>query len=1211
MLAIALFEARQRLKLLSSWVYFAMFLALAMLWMAAAGGVFKEASITFGGKVFINAPRSIALTVAFLGCLGVVVAAAVMGRSVQQDFEYDMHHFFFSAPIKKRDYVFGRFLGGYLTLAVLFASIVLGAWLGTFIPGIDPDRVGPVSPAMYLQPYVLILLPNLFIFGALFFVLAALTRRMLPVYVASVVMMIGYIVAPSLARDLDYKTLAALMDPFGTTALIRMTEYWTIAEKNTQLIAFDGVFLINRLIWTGFALVVLMLGYWRFQLVSNLESRVSQRAEGKSSEGKPIEGKSIAGKPISGKSTELAPAVVPVTTTRQRPDFAARGVALLLARSSWLNLRESVKSSYFVAIALAGVLAMFASALNLGSMFGTATLPVTYKVLELINESFALCMFIITTFYAGELVWREREARVAQMLDAMPVPLWLPLVSKTLALIGLQAALLLVVMVCGILIQIFNGYFAIEPGLYLQTLFLITLPRLALTAVLAIALQVLINQKYLAYFAMIVYFIATLSFGTFGLDHPMLLYGSTPEFTFSAMNGYGHFLARERWFELYWGGVAVMLLVLSHVFWPRGCNVEFASRLRLARRHLSMPVLVGFGIGLAVFGGAGGVLYYNLEVLGDYQTAFEKEARQADYERRYKKLALTAQPRITGVSLQVAIEPAQRRLAIKGVYQLDNKSEVPMTDVYIQQQPEATLALQFRTGARLTLSDKKHGFYVYRLATALQPGATMTLDFDLAFAPKGGLGLGSDTPVLANGTFFNNSVLPHIGYQSSGELQDDRDRKRHGLAPRAAMAARDDPRGLANNTLGNDADWISFDAIVSTSADQTAIAPGTLEREWVDQGRRFFHYRMDKPILNFFAFQSARYEVRHERWQDVMIDVYYHPGHGMNVDRMVGGAKAALAYASSNFSPYQYQVLRIVEFPRYADFAQSYPNTIAYSESVGFIAKVDDKSRKDVDYPFYITAHEVAHQWWGHQLAAADTRGSTVLSETLSEYTALMVMKHAFGPDKMRRFLQYDLDQYLMGRAHENRRELPLAQNERQNYIGYRKGSLAMYLLQDMLGEARLNQVLHQVLARHAFQRAPYPDVGVLLAPLRQVLPPDQAYLIDDLFESIVLYENRANTATAKLLADGNYEVTLHASASKRKADELGSEREMALRDFIDFGVDDRDGRPLLRERRLVTGRELMVKMLVSGRPGRAGIDPDNKLIDRKPSDNLIEVEMR
>src|SRR5438067_8270547 len=248
--AIALFEARQRLRLLSTWVYFFAFLGLEMLWVAAAGGAFRDTYVTFGARVLINAPRQIALSAAYLGCLGVVVAAAMMGRSVQQDFEHETHHFFFSAPIPKYAYVFGRFLGALATLAVVFSSILLGHLLGSLLPGLDPARIGPQSAAAYLQPYLLTLLPNLFIFGAIFFVLAALTRRMLPVYVASVVMMVGYTVAPSLARDLDYTTLAALIDPFGTMALVRLTEYWTIAERNTPFVPFGGVYRRTRSMWS-------------------------------------------------------------------------------------------------------------------------------------------------------------------------------------------------------------------------------------------------------------------------------------------------------------------------------------------------------------------------------------------------------------------------------------------------------------------------------------------------------------------------------------------------------------------------------------------------------------------------------------------------------------------------------------------------------------------------------------------------------------------------------------------------------------------------------------------------------------------------------------------------------------------------------------------------------------------------------------------------
>jgi ABC-2 type transport system permease protein len=1187
MLAIARFEAKQRLKLLSTWVYFVLFFALAMLWMAAAGGALKEATVSFGGRVLINAPRSVALTTAFLGCLGVVVMAALMGRSVQQDFEHEMHHFFFSAPIRKHDYVFGRFLGAFATLAIIFSSITLGAWLGSYLPGLDPDRIGPARAGAYLAPFAFTLLPNLFIFGAIFFVLAALTRRMLPVYVGSVVMMIGYIVAPSLARDLDYKTLAALMDPFGTTALIRMTEYWTIAERNARQVPFEGVYLANRLIWSAFGLVVLLLGYWRFQFVAGADSGRAGAARG-------------------DQPAQLSQAAA---NTRERPDFAARSLGLLLARSAWFNLRESVKNIYFAAIALAGVLAMLAGSLDLGSIYGTNTYPVTYQVLELIRDVFSLFMLVVTTFYAGELIWREREARMAQMMDALPVPTWLPLLGKTLGLVGLQAVMLAIAMAAGMLIQLFKGYFALEPGLYLRTLFTILLPQYALLAVLAIAAQVVINQKYLAYFALILYYAATLTFASLGLDHPLLLYGDTPHFVYSAMNGFGHYLARERAFELYWAGAALMLLAVSYVLWPRGVDGDLASRLQLARRNLSPAAVATFASGLVLFAATGAVLWYNLNLDGGYRTAYQQEETRAQYELRYKRYAALDLPRITDVNLVVEIMPESRSLRVKGAYQLENRSGRPLADIVLYQQLGGVLRPHFSQPARLVLADAERGFYHYRLAAPLPPQARLALDFTLEYTPGGILGLGRDTPVVGNGTFFSNEVLPRVGYQSAVELVDDRDRKRHGLAPKR-MPARDDPAAQMTSGFGPDADWINFDAVIGTSADQLAIAPGTLEQEWTDKGRRYFHYRMDKPILNFFSFQSARYAVRHDRWQDVAIDVYYHPGHDFNVDRIVKGAKAALEYGSKRFSPYQQREVRVVEFPRYATYAQAFPGTIAFSESIGFIAKVDASSRKDLDYPFYVTAHEVAHQWWGHQLVPANTRGGSVLTESLAEYTALMVMKQAVGPARMRRFLRYDLDMYLRGRAGERRKELPLAHNEDQDYIHYRKGSLALYLLQDLLGEDTINEVLHDLLTRHAFQARPYPNVLVLVDALRKVTPPDKAYLIDDLFESIVLYENRADSAVARRRADGKYEVTLHASAAKLRAGELGDEKEAPLADYIEFGVDDRDGNPLVRERRLVTRRDQAVTLVVDGRPARAGIDPDNKLIDRKPTDNMVSVDM-
>ncbi|HEX8883086.1 MAG TPA: ABC transporter permease, partial [Noviherbaspirillum sp.] len=510
----------------------------------------------------------------------------------------------------KHAYVFGRFLGALATLAVVYSSIVLGNLLGALLPAVDPSRVGPFTASAYLAPYFLTLLPNLFIFGAIFFVLAALTRRMLPVYVAGVVMMIGYLVAPSLARDLDYKTLAALIDPFGTTALIRLTEYWTIAERNARMVPFEGVYLANRLIWSAFSLVVLLLGYWRFSFMSSPATRrAAARGEGETA--------AVPGQPAGA--------------TREEPDFAARNLGLLLLKSAWLDLRESVKNVYFAVIALAGVLVLVVSSLDLGAIYGTKTYPVTYMVLELIRDVFALFLLIVTTFYAGEMVWREREARMAQMLDALPVPSWLPLAAKTLALVGLQAVLLLVAMVCGMLIQLFRGYVALEPGLYLFTLFGVLLPRYALVAVLAIAVQAIVNHKYLGYFVLVLYYIASITLGALGLDHPMLLYAALPDVTYSAMNGFGHYLALQRALLVYWGGAALVLLAAALVLWPRGVADTFRNRLQLARQRLSPGVLGAFGLGALLVAGSGLLLWYNLEHLGAYQSAWTKDRLRAEY----------------------------------------------------------------------------------------------------------------------------------------------------------------------------------------------------------------------------------------------------------------------------------------------------------------------------------------------------------------------------------------------------------------------------------------------------------------------------------------------------------------------------------------------------------------------------------------------------
>ena len=415
------------------------------------------------------------------------------------------------------------------------------------------------------------------------------------------------------------------------------------------------------------------------------------------------------------------------------------------------------------------------------------------------------------------------------------------------------------------------------------------------------------------------------------------------------------------------------------------------------------------------------------------------------------------------------------------------------------------------------------------------------------------------------------------------------------------------------NALQGAADFIAFEATVSTEPDQIAISPGYLQREWTENGRRYFHYKMDAPILNFYAFQSARYAVKKDVWAgpsgNVAIEIYYQPGHEFNLDSMILSVKDSLDYFSAAFGPYQHRQFRIIEFPRYETFAQAFPNTIPYSEAIGFIARVRPDDPKDIDYPYYVTAHEVGAPVVG---APGDRRRTSRAARCCR--VAGAVLGADGDEEEVRRRPRCGASSSTSwtatspAAAFEQKKELPLSRVENQPYIHYRKGSLVFYALQDYIGEDKLNQAIRTFRDAHAFKGPPYPSSAELVQRIREVTPPELQYMVEDLFEKIVVYDNRAVSATMKELAGGKWEVTMKVVAKKRVADELGKESDVAVDDLIDIGVVDAKGDAIAVERKRIKGEEATFTMTVDKRPVKAGIDPLNKLIDRRPGDNAIVV---
>jgi ABC-2 type transport system permease protein len=1199
---ILAFEFSQRLHRISTYVYFVVFFALGFLFVLMSGGAFSGASVDFGtgGRVLVTSPFALNVIIMYISFFGVVVSAALAGQATYQDVENNSTAFLYTAPISKFDYLGGRFLGALAVQVAIFTSVGLGAWVGTCMPWLDPARVGPQSALAYLQPYFTLVIPNLILTSAIFFALAALGRKMLPVYAGSVLLLIGYFVATQLSTDLTTSTLAAMVDPFGGNAVGKLTQYWTPFQRNTQLIPFTGVLVWNRLLWLAFGAAILGVTYARFSFTYSAGKAPRQTQP------------DVAATPFIAAARAL-PLSHPTFSTAQ----SLRELVFLTR----LQFAETVKSVFFAVLLLAGAVLAILSANGINNPFSTPVYPVTWRMLELGGGGFTFFVLVIVTFFSGELVWRERDAQLNQIMDALPVPGWVLFGSKLLALMLIQIVLVVTVMVSGLIVQLSHGYHHFQFGLYLTDLFGPRLIGFWILCVIAFLVHAIVNHKYLGHFIMVLYFVAAIALPQMNFQDYLYRLGQSPIPVYSDMNGFGPYAAPLFWFHLYWGIGAVLLAIVTNLLWVRGMEISGSNRLRLARARFSTASTYGLVLGGLLFVAVGSYIYYNTHVLNSYLTTFKIQEARAQYEIKYKQYQTLSQPRVTDVQVDIDLYPDQRLAVFRGKGWLENKTDAPIDRVAVTLWPEdvdviprpriEVRNLSFEGGQTPIIEDAALGFYLYRLAQPLPPHGRIAVDFALEYPNFGFVNSNSNGDIVRNGTFVNGSYLPSIGYFQDVQLVDDSARRRHGLQKSAGLPKLEDVAARQNNYISTCSDWVNFEGTVSTTPDQIAILPGYLQKEWLQDGRRYFHYKADAPIVaGIFSVNSARYAVRHDHWHDVSLEIYYHPTHEFDLDRMMAGMKSTLDYATASFSPFQFRQLRIIEFPRYGDFAESFPNTIPFSEGIGFITYVDPGKKDAINLPFFVTAHEVGHQWWGHQVVSANTEGATAIVETLAQYTALMVMQHTYGSASMKKFLRYQLDGYLRGRAQEHDEEKPLLRVEpTQGYIHYNKGGMVMYALQDYIGEDRVNQALAAMVKDYAFKGPPYPTSLDLVNYLRNVTPPEFQYLYEDWFETITIFDNRAVSASYSALPNGKYQVRIAVEAKKYRSDGKGQEHLVPLHDLVDVGVLDADGNYLYLQKHKIEQEHQEFTVTVDKVPSQAGIDPLLKLIDRNPDDNLTEAK--
>src|ERR1700677_1151041 len=136
------FEIKLRLKSVSTWCFFALWVMLMFLFVGSSNYTQPP------GKVLINGPYVTQLFDTQLCFFGSIVMAAIFGTSILRDFQRDTYQMIFTKPIGKFSYLGGRWAGSLLVTLFIFTGTPIGEILGTFSPWVDRARLAPLDFGM-------------------------------------------------------------------------------------------------------------------------------------------------------------------------------------------------------------------------------------------------------------------------------------------------------------------------------------------------------------------------------------------------------------------------------------------------------------------------------------------------------------------------------------------------------------------------------------------------------------------------------------------------------------------------------------------------------------------------------------------------------------------------------------------------------------------------------------------------------------------------------------------------------------------------------------------------------------------------------------------------------------------------------------------------------------------------------------------------------
>lgn len=1164
------------------------------------------------GAMAKNSPVILARTMGITTALLLLIVSMISGTAILRDFNNNTHALLFSYPFTKFEYLSGRYLGSFLTVLIIFSAMPIGMMLSPYLPWQDPTDFLAFNFAAFIQPFLWLVTPTLFFSSALFFVTGLLTRKLLLVYIQAFFFLLIYLIALRFAAGSDDLFITTLLEPFTFQSVRIVTATWTVIERNTLLVPIEGFLLFNRILWMGLGSLSLFIGYYFFRFDTVADSRKKMKKVLSSSFEKD-----------QNQSTSLI--------ANYKPTFSGYSVLSQFIHQLGFNIRLIVSEVSFWAILLIAIGTVAINGFNMGTTFGVDNIPATYLIIGELVELTVIFFFGIILFYSGELIWKERDVKVNSLTDSLPAQGWVLIGSKVISLLLLLSGLIGVMILSGIGFQIYHNYFDFQISLYLTAFYLEIFPFLLLVTVVSFIVQILTNHKYLAHIVTaIVLVFSTIGFQLMGFQHPLITFGGTFLPTYSDMSGYSQIITSFLWIKTYWISISFLALALTITLFPRGVESDLSKRIRKFWVNFSPEIRNTALILFLMFIGSGGYVFYQINIKNEYFSSNEELTLRADYEKQFKQYLNFPQPEMASVNLELDIYPKGRSYLLNGSYNLINKTDSIIDTLLIQKLPNQQVKLSFPDQTAVTSidsSDSNFGFYKLALNQRLRPNENVELALQQRFTSSE-FSTELNPNLLENGTLIENYQFPSIGYMDDIEISDQAFRNEFNLTEKVRTTDLNDPVYSRIGKADGDGEYIKFNLIVSTDSSQIAVAPGSLLDSWTVNNRNYYHYSSEQKISNLYSIVSANYEKvsssielqnKSGSPEPVELEIYYHEGHEFNLESMMNGMKTSLQYFSDHYSPFQFSELRITEVPLYHDRAQSLPGLITKAENMGFTLDISNEETPDL--PFFITAHEVSHQWWGDQVNPANVQGQTMLSEMLAQYSALSVFQNNFSKEHVYELLRWNMRQYFKQRSQEEVQEQPLYLVESgQDYVHYRKGLLVMNTFQNMVSEDKINGALSDfIIDWNSFdglrfhQENRYPKSTDLLEYFYSITPDNLMESVIELFEDVIIYDNRVVKAQIEELSNAEYSIEVQLHVNKSRVLGLESEEEIEFTRPIEIGFYQLDEYGI---EHLIELREITIDPTINVytfelplRPDFVKLDPNLILLDKNIIDNRRKVD--